>query len=128
MKVLIVRDGGYGSNLAQLGHYDDQISLLIEVLKNIEKTMAEDTTTVVKEQITVSVVKQGEAERILSLSRGINTKVIYITRGMLPQAKETAKRFPQARVILYTACLPEMEVIIVPKINLIGTLPNLIRG
>jgi|GEM_PF-2617514 len=112
MKIFIVRNGGIGSNVAVLGHYDEQINLLEETLKEVHQKICQVDKFF---EMTISVVTNAEAEQTLTQSGGVNTAVFYITKSMLPVAKKMAKKFPSARIILTTASLPFEEVCLLSK-------------
>lgn len=108
-KVVIVNAGGRLSLSAGKGDYDNIVESLLRQIDGFESSNHCD------------VVNSVEAARGLL---NITDVVIFVTAGLLSEARRIKQSHPRIRVIVLTGLIPEDEVILLSKLWLT---PDLIR-
>src|SRR6266852_830778 len=109
--VIIVNAGGHMQLSADQGSYDGLVESYAEILE------AENSDEPDGDKVEVKVARSiGEAS-VLAKDAPINVdvRVIFLTRGMIDDAKRLNKEQPRIRVILFTGDMPKGEPIVLPK-------------
>lgn len=109
--VVIVNAGGWGALSAEKGSYDHFVELLREIV---------DAATVGvhgrdEKAAEVHVVRSvGEALEQLD-GRAVQA-LVFVTRGMLDEARRIKHQRPKIRVVVLTGNIPDDDVIVVNKL------------
>lgn len=108
-RVAIVNAGGWGELSAKKGSYDSIAESFLELL-----SMATEKDWSGRERLAAEARVMTSSKEALEWLDGRGT-VIYLTRGMLHEARKAATEYPKLRIVLLTGDLPEGEVIIAGK-------------
>jgi hypothetical protein len=100
-RVVIVNTGGRRLLLAEKGGYDSFVAFLKDRIEGLKE-----------EKIIVEVVTSVEEAMKFFSRMGV---LIFITLGMLNEARRIKESHPWLRVIVFTGLLPEDEVILFHK-------------
>lgn len=110
-KVLIVNDGGWMTLSAEKGSYDNWVETIQASLSRLLEKNGHSTNTYSMEVVDAKGVQEHLSRRDL----GGVTAIIFVTRGMLDEAKRiVARHGRKVRVIVITAD-PPLEPIILGK-------------
>ncbi len=105
-RVVIVNKGSWGGT--DKGSYASWIRALIRTIKGFERV----------NEFTRSREKMAEVQVVDSLEEAVEKKpdlLIFISRGIIDEAKGLNKIYPQILMILFTGLPPKEELIILQK-------------
>ncbi len=110
--VVIVNAGGWGGLSAEKGSYDAFVETLREIVDRAERRSSsfsgETTYRVAEAHVTRSV------EEVLKKLDGHGV-LVFVTRGMLGEARRIKREYPNIRVVVLTGDIPDDDVIVVSK-------------
>lgn len=113
-KVIIVNAGGFGELSAKKGDYDGIIAPIKEALEEEQESSFGTGKEKPAEVTVVKTLKEAE-EKVAFGSLGYANVVVFITRGMLSEAKKIKATYPRVKVVVMTGLLPEDEVVLIDK-------------
>jgi hypothetical protein len=111
-KVIFVNAGGYGDVSASKGDYDKIIASFSEELEGMTQlaTVGEG-----REKVATTITVKNTDEAIALIKGGGDHSLVFLSRSMIPKAREVKRSYPKIRVVVFTGLIPDDEVIIVSK-------------
>jgi hypothetical protein len=107
-RIAIVSAGEWGSAKRAEGHYDELEQTFFRALEAAETTSFNS----VKKERAADVKMVASAEDALQWVGSFGT-IIFMTRGLIHDAKRIARDRPSVRVVVYTGLIPEGEIVFV---------------
>lgn len=107
-KIVIVKEGSWGSLTRQ--EYENWVDLVKRIMEGAEEV----------NPLTHQKEKAAEVEVVETLSDalkqlGTTDILVFVTRGMLSEARKVKRGHPRVKVVLFTGLIPDDEVILVSK-------------
>ncbi len=104
-KVAIVNAGGFGAHHADRGSYDSMVESIQLHLERAKDSQDRPSAEVAVVATTTDALKW-------IWGRGV---IVYVTKGMIREARKVAAENPEVKVILLTGSLPVGEIVFVSK-------------
>ncbi len=115
-KVIIVKEGEWGTLSTKKGDYDSWLSILQEA---VEDAVREGPGGKKEKVATVEVVDTLD-EALKKLQNERIDAIVFKSRGMLNEARKIKQEHRRTRVIVFTGLIPDDEVILIDKGWLLG--------
>ena len=119
-EVVIVSQGEWG--IARKSTYENLVSMLVLDLEGITEKVGEREEKAVNITVVDSI---DEALRIMG-NKTIDF-LIFISRSMIPRAREVKKLHPDIGIVVLTGLIPDDEIIIIDKGWIVSGTPLLQR-
>lgn len=107
--VAIVNAGGWGDLSAEKGSYDEFAGLVQGILERAERRGFDGAVYKAAEPHVVRNIQ----EALVKL--GGHGVLVFLTRGMLGEARRIKQQYTEIRVIVFTGLIPADDVIVVSK-------------
>jgi len=111
-KIVIINAGSWG--MLEREDYDSHLKALVPMLELACEPSEHEKEDLPDGVAYVTVISSVEDAEALA-SRGLADIVIFISRGMLDEARAFRKAHSSSRVVLLTGLIPEEEVVILDK-------------